>query len=121
MARILVVEDDADLLFLYQAALAPAGYDIVQADSGQAAMSALGQGVFDAILLDLNMPDAHGSEVVAALRQDARHASVPVVIITANDHWVSDELAGSVQGVLVKPISMMEMVRLVDGLLSRSP
>ena len=118
MARILIVEDDSDLLFLYKTALAPTGHEVIQADNAAAALAELDQGTFDAMLLDLNMPDAHGSEVVAQLRQDERHDPMPIVIVTANDHWISDDLAASVDGVLVKPISMMDMVSLVNRLVS---
>jgi two-component system response regulator GlrR len=113
MPRILVVEDDPDLVFLYNTALTNSGFEVISADSARVAMAELDYDTFDLIILDLNMPDAHGTAVIDHLRRDARHESLPIVVITANDHWLDDVLQRGVEHIMVKPVSMKQVVELI--------
>jgi CheY-like chemotaxis protein len=67
MARLLIVEDQPELAGLVAAAARARGHDPVQANLGQAALDALGNGRFDAAVVDLLLPDLHGHEVLRAL------------------------------------------------------
>jgi DNA-binding response OmpR family regulator len=113
MPRILVVEDDPDLLFLYHTALSQIGIEVINAENATLAMAELDQGIFDLMMLDLNMPDAHGTEVIKHLRRDPRHNPMPIIIVTANDHWLDESIEKQAAQVLVKPVSMREIVELV--------
>lgn len=114
--RILVVEDDPDLLFLYQTALSQQGFEVIGAENAKVAMMELDNGDFDLLMADLNMPDAHGTAVIDHLRQDARHDNTEVIIVTANDHWLGEVTERGVEHILVKPVSMKQVVELVRQL-----
>lgn len=114
MHHILVVEDDPDLLFLYQTALAQNGFAVTQAETASSAMTELSHRAFDAVILDLNLPDAHGSVVIDYMLQTGRHSPEKMVIITANDRWVDNISQRGVQYILVKPVSMMQVVDMIE-------
>ena len=121
MPRVLIVEDDPDLLFLYQTALTHNGFEVVNADDAHSAMAHLDNQKFDAIILDLNLPDAHGSVVIDHMTQNNHHSPSRVVVITANDHWVGNIHDRGVRQILVKPVSMTRVVEVVSELIQEQP
>jgi len=82
MARILVTDDSNFLRRRTCAILKEAGYDILEADNGNACLEAITEHAPDALLLDLVMPEMDGFEVLQAL-QDAAY-DLPVIVLTAD-------------------------------------
>lgn len=80
--RVLVVDDEHDTLLLTEAALTRRGYEIRLASSGAEALDLLGE-PFDALLLDVMMPEMSGLEVLVRLRATPRLARLPVILLTA--------------------------------------
>lgn len=78
-ARILIVEDDPSLLAVLQAAVAFGGFKSESVGSGAEAMAAFGAGTFDAVLMDLGLPDMEGSELLQALRMAS---SLPIIVVS---------------------------------------
>ena len=87
--RILLAEDDQAILQMTKLRLEHAGFEVVLAVDGEAAINAaIGPGGFDLILLDIRMPKCDGFEVCRRLKAHAATASIPVVVITASStHW----------------------------------
>lgn len=81
MTEIMVVDDDQDLRESLAEVLDGAGFSVVQAADGEAALVLLGQQKFDLVLLDLVMPGMGGLEVMRRLRE--RSPRLPVIILTA--------------------------------------
>ncbi len=79
--RILVVEDDSEMLALVREHLEGEGYAVVGAGLGAEAIARLRSGEFDVVLTDLRLPDGDGMEVLRAARQDRRE--LPVILFTA--------------------------------------
>jgi CheY-like chemotaxis protein len=79
----LVLEDDPDQLALAMRRLTTAGYRVQSADRVQAFYHRLKTTVPDVILLDIELPDGNGFDVLAAVRRDPRYASVPIMMLTA--------------------------------------
>lgn len=104
-ATVLVVDDDPVQRRLLDAMLKRFGYDVVALDSGREALNLLGAGeAFDAMVLDLVMPDLDGMGVLAELRQ--RGSDIPVIVQTAHssiETVVNAMRAGAVDFV-VKPV-----------------
>jgi two-component system, sensor histidine kinase and response regulator len=82
-ARILVVDDDPAKRLALGAALAPLGFDVVEADSGIAALRCVLEQDFAVILLDVRMPTMDGFETAALIRQRERSEMTPIIFITA--------------------------------------
>lgn len=89
--RILVIEDDWDILEVLKLMLEGEGHQVVTAKHGRAALAATAAASkpFDLVVMDISMPEMSGIEVAQALRSDPRTAEVRIVLHTALDeHWV---------------------------------
>lgn len=109
MTHVLLVEDDPDARAMVQRRLAHEGFTCTAVETGQAALDATRHEAFDAVLLDLGLPDMDGLDVLAALRRAS--ARLPVLMMTAQGAHPFIELAHD-QGAtayLVKPIGRTEM------------
>lgn len=80
--RILIVDDEPQILRFLKPALTAAGYDIIEASTGTEALSMASTRSPDLIILDLGLPDMDGKEVIARLRG---WSSLPVIILSARD------------------------------------
>jgi DNA-binding response OmpR family regulator len=81
---ILIVEDQEDLAELYEASLKKAGYKVRNAYTGEEGIGEFKANGADAILLDMTLPEMHGSQVLREIR--ALDASVPVIVITGEEN-----------------------------------
>jgi two-component system chemotaxis response regulator CheY len=110
MPRILVVEDDIDLQFLYDKALMRLGYEIVKARNVGEAIVYLTNEDFDAIILDINLPDAPGIKVLEFARGDVRLRNIPVLIASANEKYRQQAHTLGVQFFMVKPVPLQDLI-----------
>ncbi|MEP6973498.1 MAG: response regulator [Actinomycetota bacterium] len=83
MARILVIDDEAVLTHVIRVTLESHGHEVMTADDGSRGFASAQRQALDAIVLDLMMPVMDGFAVLDALRNDARTASVPVLVLSA--------------------------------------
>jgi CheY-like chemotaxis protein len=86
VGAVLIVDDEPDVRLVARVILEAAGYDVEEAESGEAALDALGNGYRpDVMLLDVRMPGIDGWEVLRRLRFDPGHFhDLPVVVFTAD-------------------------------------
>lgn len=90
MQKILIVDDDPDIRSLYRLVLRQEGLEVIEAASGQEALSRVETDIPALVLLDIMMPDMDGYEVCRRLRANPRTVKLPVLLFSANG-------AGSVQ------------------------
>jgi len=117
---ILIVEDEPDLLFLLRRNFAKQGYRVVEAATCAAAREALRRDPVDLLLLDVNLPDGDGFELLQGWRREGRWQ--PAVFLTARADE-ADRLRGFAVGgddYVTKPFSMAELVARVGAILRRS-
>jgi DNA-binding response OmpR family regulator len=122
MARILVVEDDADILELISMYLRKAGHAVETLSDGTQALSRLRANPADLVILDLMLPGVGGLEICQGLRKGAATARLPVIMLTARSDE-SDRVAGLELGAddyVTKPFSPKELVARVAALLRRT-
>ncbi len=81
--RILVVDDDPDILEVVTDRLQNDGYLVQSADTGYGALQALEKACFDGVVLDIGLPDMTGVQVLQTIRQ--QHSELPVVMMTASE------------------------------------
>ena len=120
MARILIVEDDADLRALFAHVLEKQGYTVRQAGDGMQALDVLAQERFDLLISDVMMPLLDGNALVQRLR-DAGN-TMPILLITAKGD-LDDMRLGFSSGAddyMVKPVNVGEMTLRVSALLRRA-
>ncbi len=121
-ARVLVVDDEADLVELVAFNLQQAGYSVVIARDGASALAEARKHRPDLILLDLMLPDLSGTEVCRRLKKDPETEHTPVVMLTARSSEM-DRVVGFELGAddyIVKPFSPRELVLRVQAVLRRS-
>jgi two-component system OmpR family response regulator len=118
-ARLLVVDDEPNILELLSASLRYAGFEVATAPDGQEALKVANSFKPDLLLLDVMMPGIDGFEVVRRLRQAGRE--VPVLFLTAKDA-TEDKITGLTLGgddYVTKPFSLEEVIARVRAVLRR--
>jgi two-component system response regulator RegX3 len=118
MTKILVVEDEASFSDALSYVLGKEGFEVVVADTGDAAIAAFDKGGADLVLLDLMLPGLSGTEVCRQLRS---RSTVPIIMLTAKDTEV-DKVVGLELGAddyVTKPYSKAELVARIRAVLRR--
>ncbi|MGN9906496.1 response regulator transcription factor [Phytohabitans sp. LJ34] len=119
-ARLLVVEDDPNILELLSASLRFAGFDVSTATSGSAAVNAAKDRRPDLVVLDVMLPDLDGFEVIRLMRESGTRT--PVVFLTARDA-TDDKIRGLTLGgddYVTKPFSLEELTARIRAVLRRT-
>jgi len=120
-ARILVLEDDRRLAAMLLEYLAKAGFSGAAETTGRAGLARLKRGGFDALVLDLMLPDLDGLDVCRQLRADDRLRGLPIVMLTARGD-IADRIVGLELGAddyLAKPFEPRELVARLRAVLRR--
>jgi len=119
-ARLLVVDDEPNILELLSASLRFAGFDVVTATNGKDALVQAGATSPDLVVLDVMMPGMNGFDVARELRRSGDR--VPVVFLTAKDS-TEDRVEGLTIGgddYVTKPFSLEEVVARIRAVLRRT-
>jgi len=119
--RILVVDDEPDLLELVRLNLDQAGYQVDTAETGSEALDRVRSLRPDLVVLDLMLPDVPGTEVCRQIRADADLAGIPIIMLTARADEV-DRVVGFELGAddyVTKPFSPRELTLRVRAVLRR--
>jgi EAL domain-containing protein (putative c-di-GMP-specific phosphodiesterase class I)/CheY-like chemotaxis protein len=120
-APILVVDDDDSLRELVSFALRRAGFDVLEASNGQAALDIVQSTAVALVVLDMGMPGMSGTYVVQALRARAETATLPVLLVTGSgdEFSVIEGLAAGADDFLSKPVRLDELVARINAHLRR--
>ncbi|SRR6266568_1293202 len=121
--RVLVVEDDAEMVDLLRFNLQEAGFVIATATDGIEALKKVRSLAPDLILLDLMLPELDGFSVCEILRRDPDTASIPIIMLTALSNELArlTGLAAGANDYVSKPFSPRQLVSRVKDLLDRNP
>lgn len=110
--RVLVVDDERDILSFVRATLTDEGYEVDTAPDGEGALHTAEARRPDLILLDVNLPGVDGWEVLSQLRAAAGEQT-PVVVMTAGYGAQDQALATGAQGYLGKPFDLDDLIAAV--------
>jgi phosphate regulon transcriptional regulator PhoB len=119
--RILVVDDEPDLLELVRVNLSQAGFEVETAETGRQALERARRAAPDLLILDLMLPDLSGTEVCRHLRSDSSLGEIPIIMLTARADEV-DRVVGLEIGAddyVTKPFSPRELTLRVRAVLRR--
>lgn len=125
MTRILLVEDDIDIIEKLQELLKAEGFQVVTAQRQAQALALLDENRFDLILLDISLPDGSGYAICSAARAnsaDNKNKDVPVIFITAYDDEASavTGLDMGAEDYITKPFRPRELVSRIRNILRRN-
>jgi CheY-like chemotaxis protein len=115
-ARILVVDDEPDILALLRHILSGAGYQVVVGYGGEDGLRKLARGNIDLILTDLSMPGVSGIELIEKAKTNPSTAHIPIIAVTA---YVWDGMGQSAaeagcDRLMAKPFRTNELLGVVD-------
>jgi DNA-binding response OmpR family regulator len=120
MKKILVVDDEKDVLFMLEKRLTAEGYSVITTTNGTNAIALAKSQHPDIIILDVVMPGMDGGEVAAKLREHSLTRSIPVIFLTAlltkteeyqGNHTISSNIT------FAKPFDTEELLAQIKGLL----
>jgi DNA-binding response OmpR family regulator len=125
--RILVVDDDPDIVDYLGLFLEDHGYEVSSANRSSSALAALDEVVPDAVILDVILPGRSGLDLLVTIRRHERWSSVPVVVLTGNDSIVEDSGRAYLMGydlergadcVLAKPVDQEALIECLAKLIN---
>lgn len=120
MTKILIIEDNPDIVANIYAFFEPKGYEVDNAYNGNSGLALAIENRYDVILLDVMLPGMNGTKLCQTLRSE-HHNKTPVLMLTARD-TVSDKVIGFESGAddyLVKPFSLVELDARIKALIRR--
>lgn len=115
--RVLLVEDDDSLVDAYRMVLEPRGLEVVGAGTASEALERLEACAPQTVVADLRLPDAHGPELLLALRKAA--PDIPILVLTGREPDRAREAGEDVEidGYMTKPVSGSELADRIEELL----
>jgi DNA-binding response OmpR family regulator len=116
--KILIVEDEEDILCLAKVRLESANYRVLSANNTKDAMNVVVKHKPDLILLDLLLPGERGEEFCKRLKADMELKKIPVILFTATAHSVEDKIkeTGADDGIM-QPFNPKTLLRKIDKLI----
>ncbi|NOZ26369.1 MAG: response regulator transcription factor [Nitrospirae bacterium] len=120
--RVIVVDDEPDIIDLVAYNLRKEGYVTESALSGTEALKKIREGRYDMVILDLMLPEMDGLELCRTLKKDPALSAIPIIMLTAKGEEI-DRVLGLELGAddyITKPFSPREMVARVNAVLRRS-
>lgn len=122
MAKVLVVDDEPNIVLSLEFLMQQAGFEVSTALDGESALKLVSENPPDLVLLDISLPGISGFEVLEQLRCQAAFERLPIVMLTAHGREVEREkgLALGADDYITKPFSTRQLVEKVQMLLNES-
>ena len=118
--KILLADDEADIVNLVSARLKANGYEVLSASDGETALKLAKEGQPDVVILDVMMPKLDGYKVCRLLKFDSRYKGIPVIMLTARTQPEDIQLAAEcgADAYMTKPLNSQEFLAKIAELLS---
>jgi two-component system alkaline phosphatase synthesis response regulator PhoP len=118
--RVLVAEDDPDIAELLKLFLEFAGYEVIPAANGQAAVALATAFAPHVVLINVHLPDMDGDRVCSLLRAETRTATLPILMISGRPHWneVSTCFRAGATSYLTHPLDLTRLRQTLSDVLS---
>ena len=119
--KILIVDDEEDILHFLELVLREKGYEVVTASGGHDALTRAQMETPDLVLLDVMMPQMDGWEVLKLLRVDEETADIPVAMLSARTE-AKDRVQGLQEGAvdyICKPFSLQELLGKIEAIFAQ--
>ena len=121
MHKILIADDEPNIVELLRIEFSESGYEVVTAASGNECLDRIHATDPDLVVLDVRMPDLSGSEVAMRLRSEPKYKNLPIIFLTGlfskdDEKRMGNEIANQV--IFAKPFSVSRLLEKVRELLS---
>jgi two-component system KDP operon response regulator KdpE len=120
MAKILVIDDEAQIRKFLRISLGASGHSVSEADSASAGIAMVGAGGVELVILDLGLPDMDGQEAITAIRE---LSAVPIIVLSVRSQEVDkiEALDRGADDYMVKPFSVGELMARLRAALRGKP
>ena len=120
--KILLVDDEKDMVYAVQLQLETGGYEVISAGDGQEGLEKARQEKPDLIILDLMLPKLDGYKVCRMLKFDEKYKSIPIIMFTARIQQADEKLGYEVgaNAYLTKPFEPETLIKKIKELLKES-
>ncbi len=119
MAKILIADDEPDVLLIVSERLRRSGHDVEYAPDGTQARQKSEQKTYDLLILDVRMPGYTGYEVCAYAKSSEKNGKTPVLLISAFPEEQVVWRQSKADGFLAKPFEVGELIATIDRLLKK--
>lgn len=118
--KLLLVDDEPDIVSMVKVRLEANGYDVVTASDGKEAIDKAHKEKPDLIILDLMLPKIDGFKVCAMLKRDQRYMKIPIVMFTARAQETDEKLGKQLgaDAYIMKPFEAKTLLDTIKGLLA---
>jgi len=118
--KILIVEDDPDIVSLLEFRLREKGFDVLTAMDGAAGLALARREHPDLITLDINLPEVNGFTVCSMLKADSQYSDIPIIMLTARDGAADNVFDDSVkpETYITKPFDIDDLIEKIHTLTS---
>jgi DNA-binding response OmpR family regulator len=114
MARILFVDDDPQLLDIYADIFGYYGHEVFIVSTAEKAIQTILTVIPDILVLDINLPDMHGFDLLQRLRKNKTTAKIPAIIVSASPDEIADRaIQVGAQQFLSKPVDPDELLAII--------
>lgn len=122
MARILLVDDDADIRRIVKKILETKGHSVMILDNGLTALDELNANIYDLLISDASMPHFSGFDLIRSIRRQKRHKKLAIAMLTGRREKedIEQAIELKVDDYIVKPIDPSVLLEKVDKLLSKN-
>lgn len=119
MKKILIVEDEPDLLQVLSQHLKNNSFQVVEAGDGEEGLQKVQNEKPDLIVLDIKMPKVDGYSFIQEMRAQKEHAKIPVIMLTANSSLNSLFKIEGVEAYFTKPYDIKKLIAAIEQALSK--
>ena len=121
MAKILLVDDEIQLITMIQMRLEANGYEVITANDGEAGLEKAKSENPDLIMLDVMMPKMDGYKVCGLLKNDTRYSKIPIILFTARAQQDDKDVGGEVgaDAYITKPFEPPILLAKIEELLKK--
>lgn len=119
--KLLLVDDEVDILSVLALRLQKSGYDVYKATNGNEAIDVARRIIPDVIILDVYLPDINGDEVAKILKRDQKLKHIPILLVSASTLTL-DKRAQDCQaaGFFTKPFPLKDLIEKIESLSKQS-
>ena len=123
MAKVLVVDDEPNIVLSLEFLMEQAGFEVVTAEDGEQALARVTDSQPDLLLLDISLPGISGFDVLERLRSEEATSGLAIIMLTAHGRDVEREkgMALGADDYITKPFSTQALVEKVKKLLLKEP
>jgi DNA-binding response OmpR family regulator len=116
--KIMVVDDEPDILFTVGQMLKISGYEVIKATNGEACLNELNKAIPDLVLLDIMMPEMSGWDVAAKIKENPDWRNIPIVFLTAKGDTMSIGMGNlAAEDYITKPFDIEDLKKRVEKIL----